>query len=77
MNVYIIISAREGCVKENIERKEQDALKMKNAMIELTEEITKKELKTTCRIMTPYNADVDMVLPGWEEFSHESIRSAS
>lgn len=77
VNVYIIISAREGCVKENIERKEQDALKMKNAMIELTKEITKKELKTTCRLMTPYNADTDMVLPGWEEFSHESIRSAS
>lgn len=68
VNVYIIISAREGCVKENIERKEQDNIKMQKAMIELTKEITKKELKQTCRITTPYNANVEMILPKWEEF---------
>jgi len=68
VNVYIIISSKEGCVKENIERKQSDALKMQKAMIELTKEITKKELKKTCRITSPYNADVDMVLPEWGEF---------
>ena len=68
VNVYIIISAKEGCVKENIERKQSDFLKMQSEMTELTKEITKKELKSTCRISTPYNPTVDMILPEWEEF---------
>ena len=67
VNVYIVISAKEGCVKENIERKETDFMKMQNAMIELTKEITKKELKKTCRISTPYNPAQKMMLPDWEE----------
>ena len=68
VNVYIIISAKEGCVKENIERKQSDFLNMQSEMTELTKEITKKELKSTCRISTPYNPTVDMILPEWEEF---------
>lgn len=68
VNVYIIISAKEGCVKENIERKEKDFQVMQKAMIELTKEITKKELKKTCRISTPYEPRVEMKLPNWEEF---------
>ncbi len=68
VNVYIIISSKEGCVKENIERKEADFRKMQSAMIELTKEITKKELEKTCRISTPYNPRIEMVLPKWEEF---------
>lgn len=68
VNVYIVISAKEGCVKENIQRKEQDNIKMQKAMIELTKEITKKELKQTFRISTPYNAEIEMKLPEWEEF---------
>lgn len=68
VNVYIVISAKEGCVKENIERKKLDAKKMQDAMTELTREITKKELKQTFRITTPYDAGVKMMLPRWEEF---------
>lgn len=68
VNVYIIISAKEGCVKENIERKQTDFLRMQSEMTELTKEITKKELKSTCRISTPYNPSVHMILPDWEEF---------
>lgn len=71
VNVYIIISAREGCVKENIERKQEDFINMKTSMIELTKEITKKELKSTCRITTPYDANTTMNLPTWEEFNNE------
>ena len=69
VNVYIIISAKEGCVKENIERKQTDFVAMQKAMIELTKEITKKELKKTCRISTPYEPQVEMRLPEWEEFA--------
>ena len=68
VNVYIIISAKEGCVKENIERKQTDFLKMQYEMTELTKEITKKELKSTCMISTPYNPSVDMILPEWAAF---------
>lgn len=45
VNVYIIISAKEGCVKENIERKQTDFLKMQSVMTELTKEITKKRIE--------------------------------
>ena len=69
VNVYIIISAKEGCVKENIERKQCDFQKMKSEMTELTKEITKKELKSTCRISTPYEPTKEMKLPDWEEFT--------
>ena len=68
VDVYIIISSREGCVKENIERKQTDFLKMQKEMTDLTKEITKKELRSTCRISTPYKPQMIMRLPEWEEF---------
>lgn len=68
VNVYIIISVKEGCVKENIERKQADFLKMQSEMTKLTKEITKKELRSTCRISTPYEPHIKMELPKWEEF---------
>ena len=71
VDVYIVISAKEGPVKENIARKEADSLKMKQAMVAQTKEITKKELKTTCRLSTPYEPTVLMQLPPWEEFTYE------
>lgn len=69
VNVYIIISAKEGCVRENIERKQSDFQRMQSEMTELTKEITKKELKSTCRISTPYEPKKEMKLPDWEEFT--------
>lgn len=68
VNVYIVISAREGCVKENIERKEADFVRMQEEMIKHTREITKKELQKTSRISTPYEPKVEIMLPEWEEF---------
>ena len=69
VDVYIIISSREGCVKENIERKQRDCEQMHTAMVAQTKEITKKELKSTCRIATPYEPGAVMRLPVWEGFS--------
>lgn len=69
VNVYIIISKNEGCVKANIERKELESEHMKNEMVKYTKDITKKELKKTCRLSTPYDPDIEMVLPDWEEFT--------
>ena len=68
MDVYIIISAREGAVKENIERKEAENAAMKRNLIELTKDITKRELKATCRISAEYEPHTSMRLPDWEEF---------
>ena len=42
---------------------------MQKAMIEMTKEITKKEIRSTCRISTPYEAKTTMTLPLWEEFN--------
>lgn len=67
VNVYIIISEKEGAVKANIERKQEDAKKMQDAMIKLTKEVTKKELQVTTRIMTEYVPKVKMMLPNWKE----------
>ena len=69
VDVYIVISAREGCVRDNIERKQKDFIRMQTEMTELTKEITKKELRSTCRISTPYEPNVKMILPDWEEFA--------
>lgn len=69
VNVYIVISSLEGCVKENIERKQADCDKMRAAMVEHTKDITKKELQSTCRITTPYEANITMIYPHWEEFA--------
>lgn len=68
VDVYIVISSKEGCIKKNIERKQNDFIRMQRAMIELTKEITKEELRQTCRITTPYMPEKKMILPDWKEF---------
>lgn len=74
VDVYIIISAKEGTVKANIERKQADCDKMRNAMSEQTREIVKKELQSTYRLTAPYEPHVSMTLPAWEEFvSYECV----
>lgn len=67
VDVYIIISAKEGCVKENIERKEADAINMRQKMTALTRESVKENLSRTTRIMSVYQPDVPMRLPDWKE----------
>lgn len=68
VEVYIIISSCEGAVKENIERKQTENERMKTHLIELTRDITKRELTAQCRVTTEYNASLEMRLPCWEEF---------
>ena len=61
--------------KEQEKRLEEAGLKyIQNKYISENEseiKITKQELKSTCRLATPYNPDVAMVLPTWEEFTNE------
>lgn len=67
INVYIIISAKEGAVKDNIARKEADAAKMRQAMLALTRDAVRHELSATCRMMAEYKPSVPMQLPAWAE----------
>ena len=71
VDVYLVISSREGCVKENIARKQADCEKMRLAMIEQSKEITKQELNASCRIAAPYQPKIEMQYPAWEEFQYE------
>ena len=71
VNVYIIISKNEGAVLENINRKESDSCQMISEMVKYTKEITKKELKRTSRLSSPYDPKKEMILPKWEEFGFE------
>lgn len=71
VNGYIVISAKEGAVKANIERKQADNERFKEELIELTKDITTRELKATCRISTPYEPKTEIKLPNWEEFDNE------
>ena len=61
--------AKEGAVRENIERKQKDFLHMKDVMSDYTKEITAKKLKKTTRISTPYDAETPIILPNWKEFA--------
>lgn len=71
VNGYIVISAKEGAVKSNIERKQADNEKFKQELVRLTKDITKRELKATCRITAPYTPKNIMILPKWEEFKND------
>ncbi len=76
VNAYIIISAKEGCVKDNIERKQQDTERMQRVMVDYTKDITKKQLEQTSRISTPYAPDMDLILPDWSDFRVEGFTAA-
>ena len=67
VNVYVIISKNEGVVKSNIERKDEQAKKLINNMVNLTKDIIKENLKSTTRLTTEYNAEITMILPDWKE----------
>lgn len=68
VDVYIIISYCEGAVLDNIQRKQDEAEKMKANLIDLTKDITKRELTATSRITSEYQPSITMILPKWSEF---------
>lgn len=71
VNVYIVISAKEGAVKENIERKQEENEKFKNILVAYSKESLNSDTESTYRITTNYNPCVAMDLPKWEEFSND------
>lgn len=70
VDVYIIISYCEGAVIDNIQRKQEESEKMKQNLIELTKDITKRELTATSRITSNYQPHITMILPKWSEFKN-------
>lgn len=65
VDVYVIIAETEGAVVKNIKRKEEDAQKMLDAMVAHTKEITKKNIKSTTKDVTEYEAGEPMEIPIW------------
>jgi hypothetical protein len=65
VDIYIFIEEREGAVLKNIQRKEEKAKAMIEAMVIHMKEITKQELECSKRTMIEYNPDKEMRLPEW------------
>jgi hypothetical protein len=65
VDVYVITAETEGAVVANIQRKECDFETMLSGMISATQEITRKNIRGTERQTDDYNAQKDMMLPGW------------
>jgi hypothetical protein len=67
VNVYIVISEREGAVKANIERKEVDSERMIAEMVKHTQKILTEEIHGTVKETIDYNPQIEMILPDWLE----------
>lgn len=65
VDVWIIISEAEGAVKQNIERKQADAERMKRELIKHTKNILAAEIHHTVRMSEEYITNERMVLPKW------------
>lgn len=63
VKVYLITSALEGAVRENILEKERKAEAMTQAMVDHMKDFTKREIKATVREKTEYHPTVDFILP--------------
>mgnify|MGYP003571251978 CR=1 FL=1 len=66
VDVYIIISDAEGCVKENIERKQADAQRMTRELVKFTKDILSADIRHTVRMSETYYATERMVSPLWK-----------
>ena len=65
VTVYIIISDAEGCVKQNIERKQEDAQRMTGELVKFTKDILAAEIHHTTRMSETYIAVERMEVPAW------------
>lgn len=65
VNVHIVTSEAEGAVKQNIERKQADAIKMTCELVKHTKDILKADINRTVRITEHYYASKNMSVPNW------------
>lgn len=65
VTVYIIISDAEGCVKDNIERKQANAQRMTRELVKFTNDILSAEIRHTTRMSESYITTERMEIPKW------------
>lgn len=65
VTVYIITSEAEGCVKQNIERKQADAQRMTHELVKFTKDILSAEIRHTTRMSESYITTERMKMPKW------------
>lgn len=65
VDVYIVISDAEGCVKQNIERKQADAQRMTSELVKYTKDILTAEINHTVRMSESYITVERMEIPPW------------
>lgn len=65
VEVYIIISEAEGCVRDNIERKRLATEQMKSQLIAHTKDILQAEINRTVRMSETYITTERIVIPEW------------
>lgn len=65
VTVHIVISDGEGAVKQNIERKQANALKMTSELVKHTKDILAADIKSTVRNTESYFAHEEMLIPDW------------
>lgn len=65
VDVYIVISDAEGCVKQNIERKQADAQRMTSELVKYTKDILAAEINHTVRMSENYVTVERMEIPSW------------
>ena len=65
VTVHIVISDGEGAVKQNIERKQANALKMTSELVKHTKDILAADIKSTVRNTESYFAHEEMRIPDW------------
>lgn len=65
VDVYIVTSEAEGAVKDNIQRKEEDAERMIAEMVKHTQKILSTEIRGTIKETIEYYATEEIILPEW------------
>lgn len=65
VNAYVVTADTEGAVVKNIKRKEEDALKMAEMMVENMHEINAANIRGIERTKAKYDPIVEMALPKW------------
>lgn len=67
VNVWMVAAETEGRVVSNLKRKEADAERMAEMMVQHMQDITVAELRGTSRIKTEYNPQQQIYIPEWLE----------
>lgn len=65
VNVHIAISRLEGAVLENVKRKEVDAQRMADEMVQYMADLSKSEIKNCARETESYQPTVNIDIPNW------------